>query len=117
MNDNILYLKLVNGDNIISYVENNMESLILSDPMQIFVYNTYKGASIKLAKWIPYTEKEDFIIDISTVLLSCEVEQDVIDYYIEAKKSLKYYHHDNEENHKVIDAMYEKYANNSIKVH
>jgi len=117
MNDNILYLKLVNGDNIISYVENNIESLILSDPMQIFVHNTYKGASIKLAKWIPYTEKEDFIIDISTVLLSCEVEQDVIDYYIEAKKSLKYYHHDNEENHKVIDAMYEKYANNSIKVH
>lgn len=124
--EHVLYFKLVTGEHIISIVESNDDEFImLHRPLQLFIQNTLGGAAVRVAKWIPFTEENDFPLQIKHVVMKAMPTQDISDYYFEALNKLdentevetevENFMNNNEED--VTMAMFEKYSNTSIVVH
>lgn len=118
MQQEVLYLKLVSGENIISIAEVNDEYIILDRPLQIFIQNTVRGSALRLARWIPFSTEKDFVINTKDVIISILPSKDMKDYYIEAIDHLDDITSESQkEDEEVVRAMYEKYSNNTIRVH
>lgn len=124
--EHVLYFKLVTGEHIISIVESNDDEFImLHRPLQLFIQNTLGGAAVRVAKWIPFTEENDFPLQIKHVVMKAMPTRDISDYYFEAlnkldettevEKEVENFMDNNEED--VTMAMFEKYSNTSIVVH
>ena len=124
--EHVLYFKLVTGEHIISIVESNDdEFIILHRPLQLFVHNTLGGAAVRVAKWIPFTEENDFPLHVKHVVMKAMPTQDISDYYFEAlnkldettevEQEVEIFMNKDEED--VTMAMFEKYSNTSIVVH
>tara|TARA_R110000851_G_scaffold123698_2_gene253591 strand:- start:307 stop:735 length:429 start_codon:yes stop_codon:yes gene_type:complete len=80
---NIVYLKLVNGENLISYVETiDDEYVHVCKPLQIHTINTEEGALIRTTKWIPFTKESDFPIKVNNILLIATPTEGIVKYYL-----------------------------------
>jgi len=117
-----MFLKLITGENIVSFVEMNDEYLILKEPLQIFVQNTSRGSLVRLSQWIPFVEEKTHIIKRNSVLLITNPEEEMCKYYLETI-SIVFHQRVDIENNKinqdedVEQAMYEKTSNTNIRIH
>ena len=122
----VLYLKLVSGEHIISFVDTiDNEYVVLDKPLQLFVQNSVKGAAVRVAKWIPFIEDHLLSVKQNHILMYSKPTQDIEDCYFEAINALS----DEEESiglaneerdieeEEVTMALYEKFSNTSIVVH
>jgi len=121
MSQNILYLKLVTGENIIADVDQNDEEfLILYQPLELHVKNAYQGASVNLSKWIPFTSEEEFVLPSKHILLITTPSKDILDYYFEGIETLLRYKNEEKTPRDELEellAMYQRYANTNTMVH
>jgi len=132
----IVYLKLVSGESIISYVETIDEEYVQTyKPVQLHTINSMNGSLIRTTKWIPFTNQNSFPIKVKNILLIATPTEDIIKYYLNSLDALD----DEEENYlleekdkwdevfydededgwdeETIHAFNELAANNQIKVH
>lgn len=120
--NNVMFLKLITGENIVSFVEMNDEYLILKEPLQIFVQNTSRGSLVRLSQWIPFVEEKTHIIKRNSVLLITNPEEEMCKYYLETI-SIVFHQRVDIENNKINQdedieqAMYEKTSNTNIRIH
>tara|TARA_R100000664_G_C2656948_1_gene74943 strand:- start:34 stop:435 length:402 start_codon:yes stop_codon:yes gene_type:complete len=133
MKQNIVYFKLVSGDDIISYVDEELntdeEQVMLYKPLKLFTYNTERGSAVRLAKWIPFVDGEYFLLNEKKIILSSPPSQDILEFYHEAIDTLDEYEMDqqyesafesletSEEEEALTQALYERFSNTSIMVH
>tara|TARA_R110001592_G_scaffold31663_4_gene111434 strand:+ start:224 stop:631 length:408 start_codon:yes stop_codon:yes gene_type:complete len=133
----IVYLKLVSGESIISYVETIDEEYVQAyKPVQLHTINSMDGALIRTTKWIPFTDQNDFPIKVKNILLIAtptkEIEKYYIrslevldskeeeDYLLEEKEDWDEVFYDEDEDgwdEETVHAFNELAANNQIKVH
>ena len=132
----IVYLKLVSGESIVSYVETIDEEYVQTyKPVQLHTINSMNGALIRTTKWIPFTDQNDFPIKVKNILLIAtptkEIEKYYIrslevldsreeDYLLEEKEDWDEVFYDEDEDgwdEETIHAFNELAANNQIKVH
>jgi len=126
MKPDVLYFKLVTGEHIISIIDGmDQEYILLHKPLQLFLQNTMGGASVRVAKWIPFTDENDFPLQVRHVLMKANPTKDILDYYFNAldklnevedteKETQDFLEKDEEE---ITLAMFEKFSNASIMVH
>lgn len=120
---NIVYLKLVTGEDIISYAENiDDEYVNVYKPIMVHTKNTSRGAVLRSTQWIPFTEQNDFPIKMSNVVVMATPSKDMEDYYHETLDVLDDLILDQgkevyEEDDEAFKAYYELYANNEVKIH
>lgn len=130
MEDDIIYLKLVSGEHIVSALDTSDEDHIyLIKPLQLFVYNSYQGASVKIAKWIPFVEEQNFPVAVKHVMTWAKPDADVKDFYIHALESLEKIRtrtynqplnenfEESDDEKEVTEAFFQKYSNTNITVH
>ena len=122
MDNYVLYLKLITGEHLISEVEGRDEEFIfLLNPMELHLHNSVKGSAVRITKWIPFVNEEDFPLLLRNVLLHATPTEDIVEYYYEARERLL----DNEKKdlsneifeERIALAMLEKFSNNNIVVH
>ena len=92
MSQNVLYLKLVTGENIVSVCAqdpNDKESIMLKHPLEIHTENMSLGARVRLSKWIPHIKKMQFSIHSDDIIVMERPIEAIIDYYNEGVKVLK----------------------------
>ena len=83
------------------------------------------GASVRVAKWIPFTDENDFPIQVRHVLMKAKPTKDILDYYFNALDKLNEVDDTEEETQDFLEkneeeitlAMFEKFSNTSIMVH
>ena len=132
----IVYLKLVSGESLISYVETiDEEHVHACKPLQIHTINSAEGALIRTTKWIPFTKENDFPIKVKNILLIAKPTEEIVKYYLRSLDVLDdgeedylleekdewddvFYDEDEEDwDEETIHAFNELAANNQIKVH
>ena len=131
----IVYLKLVSGESIVSYVETIDEEYVQTyKPVQLHTINSMDGALIRTTKWIPFTDQNDFPIKVKNILLIATPTEEIEKYYIRSLEVLDdeeedYFLEEKEEwsdvfyedeqswDEEAVHAFNELAANNQIKVH
>tara|TARA_R110002167_G_scaffold319833_1_gene525620 strand:+ start:56 stop:457 length:402 start_codon:yes stop_codon:yes gene_type:complete len=131
----IVYLKLVSGESIVSYVETIDEEYVQTyKPVQLHTINSMNGALIRTTKWIPFTDQNDFPIKVKNILLIATPTEEIEKYYIRSLEVLDdeeedYFLEEKEEwsdvfyedeqswDEEAVHAFNELAANNQIKVH
>jgi hypothetical protein len=84
MQEDIIYLKLITGEDIVTYVDTaNEEYVSIHKPVQFFMHNTTKGAVIRSAKWIPFSDEIDLVLRTKDIVLSLKPTNDILNYYLE----------------------------------
>jgi len=126
MKPDVLYFKLVTGEHIISIIDGmDQEYILLHKPLQLFLQNTMGGASVRVAKWIPFTDENYFPLQVRHVLMKANPTKDILDYYFNALDKLNEIEDTEEETQDFLEkdeeeitlAMFEKFSNTSIMVH
>ena len=125
MANDIVYFKLVSGDDIVSYVDEELntedDQIMLYKPLRLFTHNTPRGAAVRLAKWIPFIDNEYFLLNQKTVILSSPPSQDILDFYYEAVDALDDLTFEDleqsEEEEEMTQALFERFSNTNIMVH
>ena len=80
----IVYLKLVSGEDIICYVENSDEEYVyVYNPIRFEVKNTPRGSVVRSSKWIPLVKENEFEIKMRDVMIMATPTKDMVDYYHE----------------------------------
>ena len=125
MTNDIVYFKLVSGDDIVSYVDEELTSgdedlVMLYKPLKIHTYNTPHGAAVRLAKWIPFIDETHIPVPVNKILISSSPSKDILNFYNEALDALEdmelndVFDEDEEE---MTQALYERFSNTHIVVH
>ena len=78
----IVYLKLVTGENVISYAEVDEEYVHTYRPIQLHVVNSLDGALIRTTKWIPFTNENDFPILQNKIIIIAKPSEEIQNYYL-----------------------------------
>ena len=78
---NIKILKLVNGDDIISDIDESSE-IVLKNPARLMMFPSDDGSmSMALMPWCPYAEQEDFKIAPAHVLIKMDAPEELRNEY------------------------------------
>ena len=77
---NIKIMKLINGDDIISDIDES-KGLILKNPARLMMYPTEQGMSMALVPWCPYTEQEHFELNPTSVMLTITPPEELRNEY------------------------------------
>jgi hypothetical protein len=128
MAQEMLFLKLITGENLISKIDTvNDEYVNLDKPLQIFIHNNPYGAVVRLAKWLPFINEDLISIKLNHIIISSHPDEDLGNYYLEAVNKLEHEQEELEQmefmnstrdmKDEAIEAMYEKHSNNNIVVH
>ena len=131
MAKNVLYLKLVTGEDIVAVCSqdpNDKESIMIKHPLELHTQNSSLGASVKLAKWIPHIKKELFSIHSDDIIVMERPTDAIVEYYeeglsvlkdkfVEKKATYKPTKKDMEESENQLIAMMEYLSNTHITVH
>jgi hypothetical protein len=122
----VVYLKLVSGEDIICYVENSDEEyLYVYKPIRFQIKNTPRGSVVRSSKWIPLVEESEFPIKRRDVMIIATPTKDMDAYYHETLDVLDDMSLENDFQHEKrrkteeeeIEALYELHSNTNIKVH
>ena len=78
---NIRHLKLVSGEEVISYVNENSENeiIILERPLQIHRMGI---GGFFFSKWYPFSKKDEAIVNPKQIVSHSEVANDIKEKYI-----------------------------------
>ena len=129
MTKNVLYLKLVTGEDIVAVCAqdpNDKESIMIRDPLQLYTQNSTMGASVKLAKWIPHIKKKSFTIHSDDIIVMERPTDAIVEYYEEGIQVLKDKYvekrfrsskQNREDQEEQLIAMMEYIANTEITIH
>ena len=123
MIEDILYLKLITGEDIVSLVDSgDDEYLHLTDPIIIYNLNTQRGSMLRAAKWIPYINEDNFSIKHSHIVVKEKPSPQIEEYYFEVIDNLQSYrdiedYTEEDYSDEELRAFYEMSANTDIKVH
>lgn len=122
MQGDIVYLKLVTGEDIVAYVDvADDEYISIHQPIQFFTYNTTEGAVVRSAKWIPFSKETEIVLRARHVILSLKPTKDIRDYYLEILDILEQNENpeseEQQEAEDYIRALFERHSNTSITVH
>ena len=75
-------LKLVNGDEIISDIEEKSGDVILSNPAKLLMFPTEAGGmSMALMAWAPYSDQKEFTISETHVVTTIEPDTNLRNEY------------------------------------
>lgn len=81
-------VRLVSGEDIIGYVEEENDSVLLGSPMTVFFKRLpSSGKSIMMMSyWLPHEIVEEDIVEIprNQVLFIMDAKETIIDYYVSA---------------------------------
>ncbi len=78
---NIKILKLVNGDDIISDIDES-SGIVLKNPARIMMFPSDDGSmGMALMPWCPYSEQEDFKIAPIHVLIKMDAPEELCNEY------------------------------------
>ena len=122
----VVYLKLVSGEDIICYVENSDEEYVyVYNPIQFQVKNTPRGSVVRTSKWIPLVKENEFEIKMRDVMIMATPTKDMVDYYhevLDVLDDLSFQNDIEDQEHEEIteeetSAFYELYSNTNIQVH
>ena len=92
MKENILYLKLVTGEDILAKclkTDKSKDTVKINSPLQIHTTNMSMGAGVRLAKWIPHSKQMEYVIHIDDIIVMTKPIESLIEYYYEALDVLK----------------------------
>ena len=131
MAKNVLYLKLVTGEDIVAVCSqdpNDKESIMIKHPLELHTQNSSLGASVKLAKWIPHIKKHLFSIHSDDIIVMERPTDAIVEYYeeglsilkdkfVEKKVTFKPTKKDIEESENQLMAMMEYLSNTHITIH
>jgi len=75
-------MKLVNGDEIISEIEIKDNKITLSSPAKLLMFPSEDGGmGTGLMPWNPYSDKDEFVIDIEYVIVFIDPPTDLRNGY------------------------------------
>ena len=129
MTKNVLYLKLVTGEDIVAVCAqdpNDKESIMIREPLQLYTQNSTMGASVKLAKWIPHIKKKNFTIHSDDIIVMERPTDAIVEYYEEGlavlkdkyvEKKIRRRNIDMKDQEEQLLAMMEYLANTEITIH
>ena len=126
MYENVVYFKLATGDDIISYVDEELASedsdiVMLFKPLKIHTYNTPQGAAVRLAKWIPFIEEKHIALGVDQIVIRSTPSDDILEFYHDALDTIDDLSlediEQNDEEEELTQALYERFSNTSIMVH
>jgi len=113
MDENVLYFKLVTGEDIVAITDTiSDEYIYIHKPIQFFVQNSAHGAVVRVAKWIPFSSAEDFALNTKDIMLSFSPTKDIEDYYFEAISTL-----DKKYRPPKLNTTHDYFSNTSFTVH
>ncbi len=82
-NINVRYFKLMNGESIISYVRDDIDSIEpvihLEEPM---VVSMDPSKQFTLSKWLPFSDNVVHKLDVYNVIMETNVSDDVKAHYL-----------------------------------
>ena len=82
MTEEIVYLRLLNGEQLIGkLVDETVEDLLVEDIMSIEMTWKPSGSSVSLVRWLPFTEETLHPITKVNIITKTSVRESVIDYY------------------------------------
>jgi len=122
----VVYLKLVSGEDIICYVESSDEEYVyVYNPIRFEVKNTPRGSVVRSSKWIPLVKENEFEIKMRDVMITATPTKDMVDYYhevLDVLDDLSFQNDIEDQEHEEIteeetSAFYELYSNTNIQVH
>jgi hypothetical protein len=115
---NVVYLKLITGEDIVSYSEGvDEEYVYLYNPICFHTVNTNRGAMVRSTKWIPFTDHNDFSVRIRDILILSTPTKDIEEQYFKSLDVLDENSLQEGFDEEQVKAFYELYSNTSIKVH
>ncbi len=121
MIEDVVYLKLITGDDIVAMVESsNEEYLHVVEPIVIYNLNTQRGSILRATKWIPYLNTDSFSVRHSHIVIIERPSEYIEEYYFDVIESLnkqKEEFNEREFTEEEIEAYYEKNMNKDTKVH
>ena len=126
MYENVVYFKLATGDDIISYVDEELASedsdiVMLFKPLKIHTYNTPQGAAVRLAKWIPFIQDAHIALGVDQIVIRATPSDDILEFFHDAFDTLDELTFEdleqNDEEQELTQALYERFSNTSIMVH
>ena len=126
MYENVVYFKLATGDDIISYVAEELASedsdiVMLFKPLKIHTYNTPQGAAVRLAKWIPFIQDAHIALGVDQIVIRATPSDDILEFFHDAFDTLDELTFEdleqNDEEQELTQALYERFSNTSIMVH
>ena len=79
--EEVLYIKLVTGEEIVAEVISNDEYMTINNPLQIHVQNTNRGAGVSFTKWIPHVAVDSFKIRWSHVIVLSHIDDELREFY------------------------------------
>ena len=126
MYENVVYFKLATGDDIISYVDEELASedsdiVMLFKPLKIHTYNTPQGAAVRLAKWIPFIQDAHIALGVDQIVIRATPSDDILEFFHDAFDTLDELTFEDleqdDEEEELTQALYERFSNTSIMVH
>ena len=126
MYDNVVYFKLATGDDIVSYVDEELATedsdiVMLYKPLKIYTYNTPQGSAVRLAKWIPFIEEAHIALGVDQIVIRSTPSNDIMEFYHDAIDTLdELTFEDLEQNdaeEELTQALYVRFSNTNIMVH
>ena len=126
MYENVVYFKLATGDDIISYVDEELASedsdiVMLFKPLKIHTYNTPQGAAVRLAKWIPFIQDAHIALGVDQIVIRATPSDDILEFFHDAFYTLDELTFEDleqdDEEEELTQALYERFSNTSIMVH
>ena len=77
----IKILKLVNGDDVISNI-NESKEFVLKNPAKIMIFPTEGGEmGMGMVPWCPYTDQKDFTIEKSHIMTMFDAPEGIRNQY------------------------------------
>lgn len=80
----VLYLKLISGEEIVANSNVFEEGILVTDPLELHTVSRNNGAFVRLTKWIPHVATNEFMLEHKHVMFYSEPLADIRDYYLEA---------------------------------
>ena len=126
MYENVVYFKLATGDDIISYVDEELATedsdiVMLFKPLKIHTYNTPQGAAVRLAKWIPFIQDAHIALGVDQIVIRATPSDDILEFFHDAFDTLDELTFEDleqdDEEEELTQALYERFSNTSIMVH
>lgn len=108
MND-IYFIKLINGDNVIARLLNDpaSEELHIEYPLALSIDST--TASTYLVRWLPFFDQNESFIDASKVLLKHAItDKQMLEYYDEVSSKLGISYVDDNNPEEILDQNLEE---------
>ena len=87
----IKIVRLKNGEDIISIVQQETEGVNLSEPMSIEFHSRGQNTGMVMSYWLPIqlTDENEVFLKSESIMCMMEPNKEFLDYYVKSLKKLK----------------------------